>query len=276
MDPAFLESLGAMGAATKKLAPFINQAEIGVLAAVALFVRISAIVFLLPGFGERTISVRVKLTIALAFAVVSWPLVAKNAEATFFRGDITGIGILYAYVAEAISGLLLGILVRLMVFALQTAGAIAAQSLSISQMFGAGIAPDPEPTIATILSLGGITLALSLGLHVKIAELIALSYDPLPMGSFPLAADATEHIVIRVAEAFLLAVSISLPFVVIAFVYNISLGFINKAMPQIMVSFVGLPAITWVGILMLMLVSTAALTVWNRKLDAVLAAPLGP
>lgn len=257
-------------AALAALAPYLANAEAAVLTAGALFTRVSAIVFLLPGFGEQLISTRVKLAVALAFAAIAWPLVSAPEVGVAPAWTATGAQIGVVYVAEAVNGALIGVLIRLFIFALQTAGALAAQSLSISQMFGAGVAPDPEPIIATLLMLGGITLALALGLHIKVAELIIFSYQPLPLGQFPISSDAALLTTRRVGETFNLALSLAMPFVIVSFVYNISLGFINKAMPQIMVSFVGLPFITWVGILLLMLTSTAVLTAWHDAFDATL------
>lgn len=271
MEREQLVELEGLGAAFQALAPFLGVAEDAVFTAMALFVRISAIVFLLPGFGERMLNTRVKLGAAVAFAVIAWPLVSPITPTWTASGAAIGV----VFLAEAACGLLLGLMIRLFVFALQIAGALAAQSLSISQMFGAGVAPDPEPTIATLLTLGGVTLALTLGLHVKAAELIVLSYGPLPFGAFPLPGDAAELTVLRVAETFRLAVSLALPFVIVSFIYNLSLGFINKAMPQMMVSFVGLPFITWMGIFLLTLTAGAVLSAWHVALDGVLLSPLG-
>ncbi len=253
------------------LQPLLNQLGDAVLTAGAVFVRISAIVFLLPGFGERVLPMRVKLGVALAFAAFSWAPVMHDAPT--LTPELSSFGV--AYAAEAISGILLGFSVRLMVFSLQIAGVMAAQSFSLSQMFGPTVTDNSEPTIATMLTLGGITLAVSLGLHVKATMLIIDSYHVLPLGTFPVGADAAAWTTGRVSAAFSLAISIATPFLVVAFVYNVALGLINKAMPQMMVAFVGMPLITWAGMLLLMVVSGTALGMWADKLDLVLEAPLG-
>ncbi|MEL6979996.1 MAG: flagellar biosynthetic protein FliR [Pseudomonadota bacterium] len=260
-------------AALEALRPFLDDMETAVLVIMAVFTRISAIVFLLPGVGERMISIRIKLIAAVAFAIVTWPLIPVDAKEAGFalKPTLTSLG--YALVAEAIAGLILGFSIRLLIFAIQTAGMIAAQSLSISQIFG-GVSADPEPTIATLLTLAAIALALNLGLHIKAVSLIAISYQILPLGVFPAGADVAAWTASRYAQAFGLAVSLALPFLVISFGYNLALGFINRAMPQMMVAFVGLPAITWAGILLLMVVSSAILTTWSRELDAAFLAPL--
>ncbi|MEO1291307.1 MAG: flagellar biosynthetic protein FliR [Pseudomonadota bacterium] len=254
-----------------KLQPFLDHAETIVFVAVAVFVRVSAFIFFLPGFGERSIPMQIKLGAALAFAVITWPMIATKATPI----DPTLFAIGLAYAAEAVTGLALGFGVRLMIFALQTAGTLAAQNLSLSQMFGSGVAPEPEPTIATMLSMAGIALALSLGLHIQAAGLIVESYTVIPFATFPLAADMAEWSLESVVAAFNLAVSLALPFIVVAFLYNLALGFINRAMPQLMVAFIGVPAITGIGLVLLMMTAGTALTIWYARFAPMLAAPFG-
>lgn len=253
------------------LQPWIDQADTAIVTAMAIFVRISAIVFLLPGFGEHFLPARTKLGVALALAAVSWPLILPQAPVLDSRLESFGV----AFLAEAACGLLIGFSVRLMLFALQIAGFMAAQSLSISQIFVGGPSPDPQPTIATFLMMGGITLAMTLGLHVKAAAIVAESYQTLPFGVFPFAEDVGAWTSRRAAQTFSLAVSLALPFIMVAFVYNLALGFINRAMPQLMVAFIGMPFITWMGMLLLSLTAAAMLTFWHTHFDNVLFAPLG-
>jgi flagellar biosynthetic protein FliR len=156
----------------------------------------------------------------------------------------------------------------------QLAGSIAAQSTALAQIFGAGATPDPMPAIGNILMLAGVTLAVASGLHVKAAVAMARSYEILPMGLPVPAADIAAWGTARVAQAFALGFSMAAPFVIAAFAYNLALGAINRAMPQLMVAFVGAPAITAGGLLILMLAAPTILTFWSGRLDLVLADPL--
>lgn len=259
--------------ALEALTRYLDIAENAVLLIAAVFVRIGAIVFLLPGVGERMVSIRIKLLVAIAFALATWPLLPQAAREAGMALNPTVGEMALAFMAEAVCGLVIGFGIRLLIFALQTAGTLASQSLSINQMFGAGVAPDPEPSVATLLTLAGIALALNLGLHVKAVSLMAVSYQIMPLGEFPLPDDVAQWATARVGQAFGLAVSLALPFLIISFGYNLALGFINRAMPQMMVSFVGLPLITWAGIMLLMIVASATLTVWHGHMDAALLAP---
>ena len=177
-------------------------------------------------------------------------------------------------VIEAGIGILLGLAIRLMVIALQLAGSIAAQSTALAQIFGAGATPDPMPAIGNILMLAGITLAVVSGLHVKAAIAMAQSYAILPIGVPIPASDVVAWGTARVAQAFGLGFSLAAPFVIAAFAYNLALGAINRAMPALMVAFIGAPAITAGGLLILMLAAPVILQFWNGRLDEVLADPL--
>lgn len=55
--------------------------------------------------------------------------------------------------------------------------------------------------------------------------------------------------------------------------YNLALGVINKAMPQLMVAFVGAPLITLGGLFLLFLVAPLMLSVWLSALDQFMSSP---
>lgn len=251
------------------LSALLDMTEAGLAGFVLVFVRVGGVVALLPGFGEQMIPARVRLGAAVAFAMVVWPMVAPGLAAPDPARPFLAM-----LVVEAAIGLMLGLSIRLLVIALQLAGSIAAQSTALAQIFGAGAAPDPMPAIGSILMLAGVTLAVASGLHVKAAVAMARSYEILPMGLPIPAADVAAWATARVARAFALGFSLAAPFVIAGFAYNLALGAINRAMPQLMVAFIGAPAITAGGLLLLMLASPVLLHFWGRELDLTLADPL--
>lgn len=251
------------------LARLLDLTQAGLAGFILVFVRTAGVVSLLPGFGERVIPARVKLAVAISFAVVVWPMLAPGLAAVDPARPL-----LLMLVVEASIGVMLGIAIRLMVLALQLAGAIAAQSTALAQMFGAGVTPDPMPAIGNILMLAGITIAVASGLHIKAAVALARSYEILPMGLPVPASDLAAWGTARVAQAFALGFSLAAPFVIAGFAYNLALGAINRAMPQLMVAFIGAPAITAGGLLILMLAAPVILHFWGLRLDATLADPL--
>jgi flagellar biosynthetic protein FliR len=252
------------------LAALLDMTEAGLAGFVLVFARISGVMMLLPGFGEQVIPMRVRLGVTIAFSLVVWPMLAPGlASPAPERPFLAMLAI------EITIGLMLGLAIRLMVIALQLAGSIAAQSTALAQMFGGGVTPDPMPAIGNVLMLAGVTLAVASGLHVEAAVAMARSYEILPMGLPVPASDVAAWGTARVAQAFALGFSLAAPFVIAAFAYNLALGAINRAMPQLMVAFIGAPAITAGGLLILMIAAPVLLHFWGHRLDLTLADPFG-
>lgn len=253
---------------TALLAEILGLAQIYLATALAVFLRIGACFLVLPGLGDQMIPVRVRLGAALAFTIFLTPAMLPTLGA---EQVIPPIG---AFFSEAMAGLILGLALRLTVHALQIAGTIAAQSTSLSQLMG-GATPDPLPAMGAILMLGGITLAVIAGLHVHLVETFLRSYELLPFGDLPGARDLAGWGINQVSASFSLAMSLSAPFLIASLLYNVALGVINKAMPQLMVAFVGAPAITWGGLVLLLVTTPFILPIWLNSFQEALAAPLG-
>ena len=236
--------------------------------ALAVFLRIGAAFLVLPAFGENMIPLRVRLGAALAFTVMLTPMVISDLPVGAVMPPIR------FFLTEAVAGLIIGIALRLVVHALQIAGTIAAQSTSLSQIMG-GAMPDPQPAIGTIMMLAGLTLAVINGLHVHLAVAFLRSYDLLLIGQWPDAQALAGWGVAQVSQAFSLAFSLAAPFMIASLLYNVALGVINKAMPQLMVAFVGAPAITLGGLVLLLATMPFILPIWLTAFDAAMADPLG-
>jgi len=231
--------------------------------ALLVFLRVGAMVALMPAFGEQSVPQRVRLVLTLAFTAVVTPAVVSEAGPPAH--------LLLAGGAEVLVGLALGMGLRLFVLALQMAGSIAAQATSLSQLFG-GSGPEPQPAIGNLLVMAGLALAVMSGLHVRAAELMILSYDVLPPGRLPDASDMADWGLFQITRAFSLAFVLAMPFVIASLVYNVALGVINKAMPQLMVSLVGAPALTAGSLALMAVVAPLALALWLDRFNGFLGA----
>lgn len=235
-----------------------------------VFLRVGPIVALFPGFGEQVVSVRIKLAAALAFTVIVAPAAAPDVPVTSAPGTALWMIIL----TETAIGLMLGIGLRLFLLGLQTAGSMAAQATSLAQVLGAAGAT-PMPAIGHLLTMGGIALAMLLDLHVHVAAMIIETYKVFAVGELPSASAVSQWGIAQVAGAFALAFSLAAPFVLISVIYNLTLGIINRAMPQLMVIFVGAPVITAGALALLFLMAPIMLGVWVAALQGYVANPLG-
>jgi flagellar biosynthetic protein FliR len=258
-----------MSALVAEAGVLTGAAQAALWAGFLVFLRVGAAMALLPAFGEMGVPVRVRLALALAFTLLVAPLVAPALPPLPAQGLPLRLAL-----HEVAAGLIVGLGFRLLVHALQIAGGIIAQAVSLSQFFG-GAGIEAQPAIGHLLTMGGLALAVSLGLHVTVAEYLTLSYDILPPGGPILPGDVADWGLGRVGQAFALAFSIAAPFLIASLAYNLALGAINRAMPQLMVAFVGAPALTLGGLALLALALPAGLAVWLRALADYAAAPLG-
>jgi flagellar biosynthetic protein FliR len=161
-----------------------------------------------------------------------------------------------------------------MVMVLQMAGTMAAQATSLSQAFG-GAGVDPQPAIAQILVMAGFAALVAAGFPERLATLLVMSYELFPAGNWPDPSALATWGTARVAQAFGLAFALAAPFVIGAGLYNLALGAINRAMPQLMVAFVGAPALTFGGLALLLITAPLMIALWLEAVAAVLANPVG-
>lgn len=231
--------------------------------AALVFFRVGAALALLPAFGEQSVPQRVRLAVALAFTAIVLPSVAERVPSD---------GLVFPIAVEVSAGLMLGIGLRLFVLALQIAGLIIAQATSLAQLFG-GTGPEPQPAISNLLVVAGLAFAVASGLHIHVAQLLILSYDVIPPGRLPTGADFAQWGLFQIERAFALGFSLAAPFTIAALLYNVAIGAINRAMPTLMVSFVGAPALTGGGLLLLAILTPVILGIWLQVFEAFLAQP---
>ena len=224
-----------------------------------IITRLSFVVFLMPGIGEQTVPVRVRLSLLLAIAtaftassVIALPLVASPS------------GFLGVMITEAVIGLGLGVLLRLAIWMLSIAGTIIAQVIGLSQMLGIALETEAQTLTANMLAMAGAALLLSADYHVTVIARLADIYSEIPIGSL----GAFDPVIVfqSAFKAFNLAVLLAWPFVAINLLYNICLGFINRALPSLMVAFVGAPFMIGAGLLLLTISIVTILTVWQDRI----------
>ena len=251
--------------------PAISDYSISTIAVVAaIFTRISALVYFLPGLGENSVPVRVRLGAALAITLILAPIIIPN---TTPPETISATALMIA--AEAVAGALIGFSIRIAIYTVQTAGSIASQSLSLAQLFGAGFEDQPESPIGTLLMVTCVVLAVSSGLHFETIRVLVISYEVMPLGGFPGASETGQWAAERAAFSFGAALSLVLPFVIVGFIYNLAIGAANRAMPQLMVAFVGVPAVTLAGLILLALSAPILLDAWLGLLNDIIRTLLG-
>lgn len=250
------------------LARLLERLDANWLLIAGVFGRMGAIAFLLPGVGELSVSPRVRLAAAVALTMIAAPVLAPplaRAGPAAFAETLA---------AEIAAGLVIGFALRLAIFVLQNFGAIVAQSVSMTQLFGPGLGHDQESPVATIFISAGLALACAAGLHVKVAAAAIETYAVLPFGAFLDVAEAAAFAAAQSEKALSLAFGLAAPFVLLGVAYSAALAAANRAMPQMAAVFVGAPAIALAGLTLLAGASWAILFRWSEFAAALAAAPL--
>jgi flagellar biosynthetic protein FliR len=233
-----------------------------------VFARIGTMVMLLPGLGELSVPVRVRLVVALVLAALLLPL---HRQA--FNVDLRAFGpVMLAFAQELMIGAVLGLTARLTISALQVAGSVVAQQL------GLGFVTAVDPTtqgqqgliIGNFLIMLGITVVFATNLHHLVIAALHDSYRLFPPGEIPEIGDVTMLITRTIAGAFRVGAQLAAPFLVFGMLFNLGLGVLARLMPQVQVFFVGVPLSILVGFMILMLVIGAMMSTFLDYVEGVL------
>ena len=213
-----------------------------------LFSRIGAILMLMPALGEDMIPMRMRLSFALAFTLVVYPLLSPQLPS--MPADFMAIvGLIFH---ELAIGIMLGAIVRITVMATQVAGAIIAFQAGLS----AAMAADPTQVgvqgavFGSFLSFLGMVLIFATDLHHVALAATYDSYAIFPLET-PLMFDDAAQLAIRtVAGAFGVGVQMAAPFIVFGLVFNLGAGILARLMPALQVFFLLMPANIILGLVL--------------------------
>lgn len=221
---------------------------------ILIFCRIGAILMLMPALGEDMIPMRMRLSFALAFTLVLYPLLSPSLPS--MPADVMAIvGLIFH---ELAIGIILGAIARLTVMATQVAGAIIAFQTGLS----AAMAADPTQVgvqgaiFGSFLSFLGMVLIFATDLHQMALAAAYDSYIVFPLDS-PLMFDDAAQLAIRtVAGAFSVGIQMSAPFIVFGLVFNLGAGILARLMPALQVFFLLMPANIVIGLVLFALLLT--------------------
>jgi flagellar biosynthetic protein FliR len=230
------------------------------------FARVGTLVMLMPGVGEQFIAPRARLGSALLLSLVLFPLTRTLLPSGGPPAAVIGL-----LIGEIAVGLLIGLAVRMVVAALQTAGNVVAQQLGLS--FAMTLDPamgGQQAAIGDLLTLLGITLIFATDLHHVAIIAIRDSYAVLPPTGVPGTGDAAALALSAMGRGFALAVQIAAPFIAFAVLFNLGLGVLSRLMPQLQVFFLAMPATILVGMLILLAIVGVMMQVFLDDLGAFL------
>ncbi len=210
-----------------------------------IFARIGAILMLIPGFGEAYVPPRVRLSLALLISLALWPVVN-----TTLPGLPETVGGMAGWIIhEVVVGLMIGLLLRMFMSALTTAGEIISlqTTLSFSQTANP-MQAQPGTTIAAFLTLLGVTLLFATNTHHLFIAGMVGSYRLIAPAQPLVMSDFTTMAVRTLGDSFLLGVQLAAPVLVFALIFNLASGLIARVMPSFQVYFAAAPLSVILGL----------------------------
>ncbi len=236
-----------------------------------VFARLGAALMLLPVFGEPGVNPRMRLAIALGLTLVAVPvlrpLLPPMPDAYMSAALLI--------IREAVIGLALGALIRILVSALHMAGTIIATQTGLAFAMAFDPAQGSQSALfASFLTLLATTLILMADLHHGLLAATVDSYRIFP-SSGPLPVEDLANLSLRwFADAFVIALQLSAPFLVFGFVFYAAMGVLSKLMPQLQIIFIAMPVNITMGYLIMALILAAFmafyLTAFEARIDLLL------
>jgi flagellar biosynthetic protein FliR len=209
-----------------------------IFAVMLVFCRIGSALMVLPGFGDLYVPARYRLLLgaflAMLLATALATILPAQPDSPLKLTTLIG--------SEIVIGLFIGSVSRLLLSALETAGAVISLQLGLSaaQIFNPLLAQQSAISGAFLTVFGVLLIFITDTHHLLLRGLIA-SYGLFPPGTFPGFGDMSDTVTHLVASSFRLAIELSAPFIVLGTVFFVALGFLARLMPQLQIFFVILP-----------------------------------
>jgi flagellar biosynthetic protein FliR len=212
-----------------------------------VFIRVSAIVVMLPILGDRSTPARIKAGLSLLIALLVVPFVERPSGVS---EDIFSLVLKMG--GELFIGVILGFAGRMLFEGIQMAGQLVGFQMGFSIVNI--IDPVTSKQVSIIAEfqylLAGL-LFLAVDGHHLMLQAVSESYAVVPVLGFHLTGALIQNFIDLTREMFVISMKISAPIVVALLFANIGLGLVARTVPQINIFIVGFPlqiAIGLVGI----------------------------
>lgn len=229
--------------------------------ATVAFLRIGAIMFMIPFFGETTIPLKVKTLLAIAISLTIVPMLPTDwVDAK----NLTALPIGMMICKELFVGLLIGFTAKL-----AFEGLLLASSMVSYQMgFGVSnlIAPGSDVQLDAFSSLHRVVvllLFLSLNLHHLFFTAMLETFQYIPPGEININPQMGMHLIETTGKIFSTGVQLAAPVVVALMFTTAGLGLVARAVPQMNVFSMSFPISFIVGII-IYIASTPFFPAWLR------------
>lgn len=203
-----------------------------------IFTRVGTGMMFVPGLGEAYVSPRIRLLFALACALVLMPTVQPLLP----PAPDSPLSLMVLLAIEITIGTFLGLISRVVVSVMHTAGMIISYQSSLSSATMFDMTQATQGTgIGNFLSLTAVTLLFVTNSHHLMLHGLFDSYVIFPAGLDIPIDDMSNSLTRLVGDVFLMAMKLSSPMIVVGVVGYLGMGILSRLMPNMQVFFIIIP-----------------------------------
>ena len=245
--------------------PILNTEDILVFTFV--FLRISAILALIPVMGETAVPIRVKAGLALLIALLVFPSIRMDIPS--LQADAEIVAVVLAMMGEVLIGVIIGFAARIIFAGIRFAGNMVGlqMGLSIANIFDP-VSSTQVSIMEEIQYLAAMLVYLAVDAHHLFIRAIVDSYRFVTPFGFHFSESLMQFILLFSKGLFVTAVKISAPVMAVLLFSNVALGVVARTVPQINVFIVGMPLQIATGLIVLGLTIPVFVSAIQRLLNS--------
>lgn len=227
------------------------------------FSRIAGMLLAMVVIGTRTVSPRIRLFLALSVTIAAAPMIKTDVVLDLFS---------FQAIIQIITQTLIGIGVGFVTRVVFETFVIAGQVISMQTGLGFASLIDQNtgvnvPALGQMFVMMATLIFLSLDGHLRLIELMILSFESLPISESHLFFVQLDKFVYWVEMIFSTAFMMVLSAIVALLVMNLSLGVMTRSAPQLNIFAVGFPIMTVVGMTIIWLLLKSFLPHFINQID---------
>jgi flagellar biosynthetic protein FliR len=215
-----------------------------------VFARVTALFVSAPVFGDQAIPAQVKVGLSTILSLALLPLVKPTLETTVPESLSRVIGVL---LGQVLIGLLIGLVVSLLFAAVRVGSGLIDYQMGFTQastfnpQFNESVSP-----ITDFQSRYAMVLYLLVNGHWLLLAALVQSFVKLPVSHLSLGSGAIDAFVMLTSQMMASGLQIAAPAAAVLLITDIAFAFLNRALPQMQVFYLGMPVKIIAGLVMVL------------------------
>lgn len=222
--------------------------------------RVLGVLGTAPFFGEGNIPALVKVGLGVLVTLIIAPSLGPLPQVAPMSWDGLIIVLWQVFI-----GLSIGLAMKVVFWAVQTAGEIIGlqMGLSFATFFDPGTGANTS-VLSRLLNMVTLLMFIAMDGHLLLLAGLQHSFTILPISTVPLGQAGIGAFIAWAGQVMILGLVMALPLVTTLLTMNLSMGILNRTAPQLSVFAVGFPLSLLAGLVMLTIVLPQSTPVLER------------